>query len=171
MHLQKTKRCTKNIVWGPRAIYIYISLYNQSSGESEHSYPEYPPRGPVLFFAGLGFAYKPKTQQRRPESANVTQKAPKRTPIEQPSSLEELLNRLCVKRLQYQIRSCLLMFAAHLVACKINICVIRGCNIGSNLVLNAHADNGVTFNRKVSKMRPHVVQKASRKQSKCNIRR
>ena len=44
------------------------------------------------------------------------------------------------------------MFAAHLVACKINIFVIRGCSIGANMVPNAHAENGTTFNRKVSKM-------------------
>ena len=41
-----------------------------------------------------------------------------------PSPLEEPLNRLFMKMLQYQIRPCLLMFAAHLVACKINIFVI-----------------------------------------------
>ena len=68
-----------------------------------------------------------------------------------PSFLEEPLNRLFMKMLPYQIRPCLRMFAAHLVA-KINIFVIRGCNIGANIVPNAHAENGVTFNRKVSKM-------------------
>ena len=63
------------------------------------------------------------------------------------------------------------MFAAHLVACKINIFVIRGCNIGANIVPNAHAENGDTFNRKVSKMKSNVVQKASQKQTKGNIKR
>ena len=91
-------------------------------------------------------------QQERPDSENVVKKASKWVPIEYPSSLEELLNRLFVKRLQYRIRQCLRMFAAHLVACKMNICVSRGCNIGANMVPNAHAENGVTFNRKVSKM-------------------
>ena len=60
------------------------------------------------------------------------------------------------------------MFAAHLVARIINIFVIRGCNIGLNLVPKAHAENGVTFNRKVSNMRskcgpegvPKIDQKA-----------
>ena len=59
-----------------------------------------------------------------PESGNVVKKASKWVPIEYPSSLEEFLNRLCVKRLQYQIRTCLPMFAAHLVASEINISVI-----------------------------------------------
>jgi len=77
---------------------------------------------------------------------------PKWLPIGHPSSREERLNRVFVKKLQCRIRTCLLMFAAHLVACKINIFVIRGCNIGSNLILNAHAENGVTFNRKVSNL-------------------
>ena len=44
-------------------------------------------------------------------------KASKWMPIGYPSSLEELLNRLFVKRLQYRIRPCLPMFAPHLVAC------------------------------------------------------
>ena len=89
-------------------------------------------------------------------------------PIEYPSSLEELLNRLFVKRLQYRIRPCLPMFAAHLVACKINIFVIRGCNIGANMGPSAHPENGVTFNRKVSKMRskcgPEGVPKTDKRQ-------
>ena len=96
-------------------------------------------------FAGLGFTYKPKTHQERPESENVVKKTSKMVPIEYPSSLEELLNRLFVKRLQYRIRPCLLMFAAHLVACKINIFVIRGSNIGANLVPSAHAENSIAY--------------------------
>ena len=72
------------------------------------------------------------------------------------------------ERLQYQIRSCLLMFAAHLVACKINIVVIQGCNIVANMVPNAHAENGVTFNRKVYKMMfkfgPEGVRKTNKRQ-------
>ena len=60
------------------------------------------------------------------------------------------------------------MFAAHLVACKINIFVIRGCNIGANMVQNAHAENGVTFKRKESKMKskcgPEGVPKTDKRQ-------
>ena len=84
-----------------------------------------------------------------------------------PSSLEELLNRLSVK-VQYRIRPCLPILASHLVACKINIFVIRGCNIGANIVSNAHGESGVTFNRKVFKMRfkcgPEVVPKTNKRQ-------
>ena len=87
-----------------------------------------------------------------PSRKMSSKRLPKWVPIEYPSSLEELLNRLFVKKLQYRMRPCLPMFAAHLVACKINICVIRGCNIGANMVPNARAENGVTFNRKVFKM-------------------
>ena len=60
------------------------------------------------------------------------------------------------------------MFAAHLVARKINIFVIRGCNIGLNLVPQAHVENGVTFDRKMFNLRsecgpegvPQIDQKA-----------
>ena len=60
------------------------------------------------------------------------------------------------------------MFAAHLVPCKINICVSRGCNIGANLVPNAHAENGVVCHRKVPKMKtkcgPEGVPKTTKRQ-------
>ena len=75
---------------------------------------------------------------------------------------------LFMEQLQYRIRPCLLMFAAHLVGCKINIFVIRGCNIGANMVPDARAENGVTFNRKVyqmsSKCGPEGIQKIHKRQ-------
>ena len=94
-------------------------------------------------------------------------------PNESSCTLEELLNHLFVKRLHYRIRPCLFMFAAHLAGCKISIFVIRGCNIGANIVPNAHAENGVTFNRKVSSLRskcaPEGVPKTRKRQYKMVI--
>jgi len=67
------------------------------------------------------------------------------------------------------------MFAAHLVACKSNAFVIRGCNIDANMVPNSHAENGATFNRQVGKMMlkcgPEGVPKTDQKQiSNGNLR-
>ncbi len=103
-----------------------------------------------------------------PSSKMSSKRVPKWVPNEYPSPVEQLLNRLFVKRLQYRIRPCLPMFAAHLVACKINIFVIRGCNIGANMAPSAHAENGVTFKIKVFKMRskcgPEGVPKTDKRQ-------
>ena len=110
-----------------------------------------------------------------PSPKMSSKRLPKWVPIEYPSFLEELLKCLHAKRLQYRIRTCLLMFAAHLVACKSNIFVIRGCNIDANMVPNLHAENGHTFKRKVSNMMskcgPEGVPKMDRKaNSNGNLR-
>ena len=101
-----------------------MSLYNQSLGEPRHSYPEYPHGNPGCFL----WVSDLRINRRRNKSSPSLEMFPKRfqngCQFGYPSSLEEPLNRLFMKSLQYQIRPCLLVFAAHLVACKINIFVI-----------------------------------------------
>ena len=74
-------------------------------------------------------------------------------PIGYPSSPEERLNHVSLKKLRCPIRTCLPMFAAHLVTCKSNLFVIQGCNIDATMVPNSHAENKLTFNRKMSNMK------------------
>ena len=139
-------------------IYIYIYLYiTRVSGSLSI-------RAPSTLYGVAGcFLRVPNLRgnrgrnKRSPSPEMSTKRLPKWVSIGHSSSPEELLKCLHAKRLQYRIRTCLPMFAAHLVACKSYVFVIRGCNIDANMAPNSHAENGVTFNRKMSTMR-----------SKCN---
>ena len=146
-------------------MYLYITRVSGSLGIRA---PSAPHGNPGCFLRVSHLRRNRRRNKSSPSPEMFTKRLQNECQFGHPSSLEEPLNRLFMKRLQYHICPWLPMFAAHLVACKINIFVILGSNIDANMVPNSHAENGLTFNRKVSNMRskcgpegvPKIDQKA-----------
>ena len=135
-------------------IYIFIYLYiTRVSGSLGIRTPSNLHRNPGCFLRVSDLRINRRRNKSAPSSEMSSKRLQKWVPIGHPSSPEELFNRLFVKKLRCGIRTCLPMFAAHLVASKSNFFGISGCNIDANMAPNSHAENGVTFNRKVSKLR------------------
>ena len=147
------------------SIYLYITRVPGSLGTRA---PSNLHGNPGSFFRVSDLHTIRRRNKGVPSPEMSSKSLPKWVPIGHPSSPEELLNLVFVKKLRCRIRTCLPMFAAHLVACKSNIFVIQGCNIDANMDPNLHAENGHTFNRKVSNMKskcgpegvPKIDQKA-----------